>query len=356
MWTFTTDRDEHLDEHNQYDHADLSSLTEGKVLGVESGIIKQVAALLLTGGTMAGDLDMGEYSILNALAVHGRTNQALNMEPGAGQDFIIKDDTGAIRFRLNNNLIGDILFYDAAGVLTFFWDESSGNFRHFSDVTLEGNDIVMGGGSIAMNAGSLTELTSITGRTTGPLVFQPDAALALQLKDGFPHTRIAIQSGQPTFFFDTGGNPLLGVRDDRLDLYNKNLDRVGQILGSSTEVLGLRAGATQSIRLQDDIGAYRIRVDPNSVGDIMLIDNVGTYRLQWDQSRGTWRMSSNLDMESNNIIGLTSVTGAGSTFTLQPAAGQVLRLLDDTGVKRFEINVNATGSMVFYDAAGLSVA
>jgi hypothetical protein len=44
MWTFGTDRDEHLDEHNQYDHADLASLTNGKLLGVEGGIIKQVDA------------------------------------------------------------------------------------------------------------------------------------------------------------------------------------------------------------------------------------------------------------------------------------------------------------------------
>ena len=42
MWTFGTDRDEHLDEHNQYDHADLAVLTNGKLLGVVAGIIKQV--------------------------------------------------------------------------------------------------------------------------------------------------------------------------------------------------------------------------------------------------------------------------------------------------------------------------
>ena len=51
MWTFGTDRQEHLDEHNQYDHADLSSLTEGKVLGVLGGIIKQVDQ---TGGGSGG--------------------------------------------------------------------------------------------------------------------------------------------------------------------------------------------------------------------------------------------------------------------------------------------------------------
>jgi hypothetical protein len=43
-WTYGTPRDEHLDEHNQYDHVDLLSLTNGKLLGVESGIIKQVDA------------------------------------------------------------------------------------------------------------------------------------------------------------------------------------------------------------------------------------------------------------------------------------------------------------------------
>ena len=43
-WTFGTDRQEHLDEHNQYDHTDLASLTEGQVLGVAGGIIKQIEA------------------------------------------------------------------------------------------------------------------------------------------------------------------------------------------------------------------------------------------------------------------------------------------------------------------------
>ena len=55
MWTFGTDRQEHLDEHNQYDHADLASLTEGRVLGVSGGLIKQVEAksfaVLVTGST-----------------------------------------------------------------------------------------------------------------------------------------------------------------------------------------------------------------------------------------------------------------------------------------------------------------
>jgi hypothetical protein len=43
-WTLGTGAQEHLDEHNQYDHADLASLTEGKILGVAGGIIKQVAS------------------------------------------------------------------------------------------------------------------------------------------------------------------------------------------------------------------------------------------------------------------------------------------------------------------------
>lgn len=44
-WTLGTGRDEHLAEHNQFDHADLASLTEGRVLGVSSGYIKQVDPL-----------------------------------------------------------------------------------------------------------------------------------------------------------------------------------------------------------------------------------------------------------------------------------------------------------------------
>jgi hypothetical protein len=43
-WTYGTPRDEHLDEHNQYDHVDLLTLVNGKLLGVVAGIIKQVDA------------------------------------------------------------------------------------------------------------------------------------------------------------------------------------------------------------------------------------------------------------------------------------------------------------------------
>lgn len=44
-WTLTTGAQEHLDEHNQFDHTDLASLTEGRVLGVVGGIVKQIASL-----------------------------------------------------------------------------------------------------------------------------------------------------------------------------------------------------------------------------------------------------------------------------------------------------------------------
>lgn len=41
-WTYTTHRDEHLDEHNQFDHTSLASLIEGRVLGVSGGKIVQL--------------------------------------------------------------------------------------------------------------------------------------------------------------------------------------------------------------------------------------------------------------------------------------------------------------------------
>jgi len=46
-WTLGTGRDEHLSEHNQFDHASLASLDEGQVLGVVGGKIKQVAGKAL---------------------------------------------------------------------------------------------------------------------------------------------------------------------------------------------------------------------------------------------------------------------------------------------------------------------
>lgn len=76
MWTFGTDREEHLDEHNQYDHADLASLTEGQVLGVSGGLIKQVDgtsfAALITGTTyqiVDGDTVLLCDTTANAVAV-----------------------------------------------------------------------------------------------------------------------------------------------------------------------------------------------------------------------------------------------------------------------------------------------
>ena len=44
-WTLGTDRETHLAEHNQFDHTDLASLTEGRVLGVSGGYIKQIDVL-----------------------------------------------------------------------------------------------------------------------------------------------------------------------------------------------------------------------------------------------------------------------------------------------------------------------
>ena len=75
MWTFGTDRDEHLDEHNQYDHADLVTLTNGKLLGVEGGIIKQVDAPAGGGPgsdtTAIHDNESAEISVIG----QGHTNE-----------------------------------------------------------------------------------------------------------------------------------------------------------------------------------------------------------------------------------------------------------------------------------------
>jgi hypothetical protein len=75
-WTYGTPRDEHLDEHNQYDHTDLASLTEGQVLGVAGGVIKQVfgtsLAAFITGTTyqvVDGDTVLLVDTTANAVTV-----------------------------------------------------------------------------------------------------------------------------------------------------------------------------------------------------------------------------------------------------------------------------------------------
>lgn len=56
-WTFATSRQDHLDEHNQFDHTDLASLTEGRVLGVSGGKIAQIEARTLSVATF---IDSGD--------------------------------------------------------------------------------------------------------------------------------------------------------------------------------------------------------------------------------------------------------------------------------------------------------
>jgi hypothetical protein len=79
-WTYATPRDEHLDEHNQYDHTDLASLTEGKVLGVSGGVIKQVdqtggdTSPLTTKGDVAG------YDSVDARIPVGSNDQVLTAD------------------------------------------------------------------------------------------------------------------------------------------------------------------------------------------------------------------------------------------------------------------------------------
>jgi hypothetical protein len=64
-WTLATSRDDHLDEHNQFDHTDLASLTEGRVLGVSGGYIKQ---LIPTQVATATFIDSGDspYTVLTS--------------------------------------------------------------------------------------------------------------------------------------------------------------------------------------------------------------------------------------------------------------------------------------------------
>lgn len=56
-WTLGTSRDEHLAEHNKFDHTDLASLVEGRVLGVSSGYIKQVDPIAYA------EVKLGPYTV-----------------------------------------------------------------------------------------------------------------------------------------------------------------------------------------------------------------------------------------------------------------------------------------------------
>jgi hypothetical protein len=102
-WTFGTDRQEHLDEHNQYDHADLASLTEGQVLGVSGGVIKQVdgtsLAALITGTTyqvVDGDTVLLVDTTANAVTITLALTSAFDL-----QSLIIKRIAGGNSVTIN---------------------------------------------------------------------------------------------------------------------------------------------------------------------------------------------------------------------------------------------------------------
>lgn len=123
-WTFGTDRDEHLDEHNQYDHADLASLTNGKVLGVEGGIIKQIDAS--GGGLEVSRLTVdtiltasGVYVIDTSAANRTITLPILSGTPTAGYRIkVIRD--GANFVYLQTNAADD--YWDTTTQRTLFDD------------------------------------------------------------------------------------------------------------------------------------------------------------------------------------------------------------------------------------------
>jgi hypothetical protein len=154
MWTFQTDRDEHLDEHNQYDHADLAVLTNGKVLGVSAGIIKQIDALLLTGGSMLGNLDMGGFDVNNVQLLLGPAGSHIQMQPAAGFEAQIRDNAGIARFRVLDN--GDIILADTAGAAKMWWDQSNGLIKIETGLSL------VTGGTLDMNTGQLWDVGTIS--------------------------------------------------------------------------------------------------------------------------------------------------------------------------------------------------
>jgi hypothetical protein len=82
-WTFGTPRDEHLDEHNQFDHTDLASLTEGRVLGVVGGIIKQAASLDI----------LARVGVKKNGSLVG-SRRGINFVEGANITLAISDDVG----------------------------------------------------------------------------------------------------------------------------------------------------------------------------------------------------------------------------------------------------------------------
>ena len=99
LWSFITNRQEHLDEHNQYDHVDLVTLTEGKLLGVSGGIVKQVDAP--AGGGPGSD----------TTAIHDDTASEISVVAAKGvptsADFILIEDAAAANAK-KRITIGDL--------------------------------------------------------------------------------------------------------------------------------------------------------------------------------------------------------------------------------------------------------
>jgi hypothetical protein len=82
-WTLGTSREEHLDEHNLFDHADLASPSEGRVLGVVGGLIKQMSSLSI----------LARVGVKKNGSLVG-SRQGINFIEGANITLAISDDAG----------------------------------------------------------------------------------------------------------------------------------------------------------------------------------------------------------------------------------------------------------------------
>jgi hypothetical protein len=108
-WTLATSRDDHLDEHNQFDHTDLASLTEGRVLGVSGGKIKQVVVDAVPTATVVS-VAMTPYTMLvsDSVLIVDTTGGAITVNLPSVDDYslrsvLIKRIDGPYAVTINRN-------------------------------------------------------------------------------------------------------------------------------------------------------------------------------------------------------------------------------------------------------------
>jgi len=242
--------------------------------------------LPLAGGTMTGDIDMGQYGISNVRDLTGRDNTNFVISAGAGQDMYFNDDVVS-RFRINPNAVGDILFYDTGSVLTFFWDQSSDGWRMFKQLDMEGNFIK----DIAAP-------------------FNSTDAANKQYVDDRDALYLPLTGGVMTGAIDMGGQNIIGVQN---------------LIGRTTGVFSVRPGAGQAMWLRDNTNKRIVFAD-NVLGDIDLYAKDGvTSVFKWDEASDRIELTKILSMqglaEIVNLVDGSTPQSAVTKAQLDAATG-----------------------------------